>query len=128
MANYTLKNGEVYFGGDVFERGIPVVGELSYDAAIDNDYTTSKCATLINPGTVSFTCANANYNEDILNCLTGYANNAVCTKADVSIDIDTITDRITQLQKQIDDLKKKPCAAQGLRSALKTLKYERELE
>lgn len=86
-------------------------------------------------GTLSFTINNASINNDVLTYATGgtgYDQGVATVSKSFTIDgIGQVSSKIEELQAQIDNLKKnlasnKSCI--GLRPALATLKYKREVE
>lgn len=120
------KQGDAYFA-DTFDRDALM---CSMDAAFPNCYDSvgisSVCgATSGSIGSIGeWTVAkgvNSHSEGDIC-----YVNN-VATMSE----IDTVSDKLKDLQAQINALKKnleKPKVTDGLRSALKTLQYKREVE
>lgn len=127
------KQGDAYFA-DTFDRDALM---CSMDCAIEDDNAVLKSIKL-GPSEFSFTVNNASY-CDALNELTGYATTTAgntgnwtvsCNNAVVST-VDTVSDKLKDLQAQINALKKnleKPKVTDGLRLALKTLQYKREVE
>lgn len=112
------KTNEAWFG-DTFDRsGVSAMAyNCSADSAISADntvytYGTATCDSALASKGISKLCINGDTYE---------------IKADVS----SITNRVNELQEQIDDLKKNyvsKTARDDLRSALKTLHYKREVE
>lgn len=105
------KTNEAWFG-DTFDRS--GVSAMAYNCA-DNTaytYTTATCDSAPASKGISKLCINGDTYE---------------IKADVS----SITNRVNELQAQIDDLRKNyvpKTVRDDLRSALKTLRYKREVE
>lgn len=124
-----IKTGEAWFG-DSFDRSIS-----------------------LGPGELSITANNCSINTDVLSALTDYCDKYTVTSADCSIatdcsgyavtkgikdnysisidSVDTLSDRLNELNARIDDLKQNFVPKKGankLRSALKTLQYKREVE
>ena len=91
---------DVTFGGDTFDRS---------DEVLCSAKGTDTC---------SFTVANSSCYDGLTNVV-NYA-----AKADVS----SLQEQLRLLQERIDALTDKHKAPQGLRSALKTLCYEREVK
>lgn len=128
------KQEDAYFA-DTFDRDALM---CSIDCAIDANKAVPKSISIDSSG-LSFTMPNVRC-YDTLNEVTGYvattADNtgnwtlSSCDTAGVSI-VDTVSDKLQDLQAQINVLKKnleKPKVTDGLRSALKTLQYKREVE
>lgn len=123
------KTNEAYFG-DSFDRSIT-----------------------LGPGTISFAVNNCNMNTDTLAKVSGYCDNYTVASADCALtsdtadftiakgvkdisgisisSVDTLSDRLNELNARIDDLKQNFVPKKGankLRSALYTLQYKREVE
>lgn len=127
------KQGDAYFA-DTFDRDALM---CSMDCSIEADKAVSKGIKLT-PGELSFTVNNASF-CDTLNELTGYATTTAGNTGSWTISsdnitvsgVDTVSDKLKDLQAQINALKKnleKPKVTDGLRLALKTLHYKREVE
>lgn len=117
------KTNEVWFGDSFNRDSVLCSADIAYDTALDSDCTGIKAISW-DSNSATLTCNNIAVNQGILDSI-GY--NTYATKTD----IDTVSDRFTDLQAQINDLKKKletkkECSK--LRSALKTLHYKREVE
>lgn len=132
MATMKIKDGTIHYnddqqwyGGDSFNRDYaacsyvaPMQGELSFtaDAACAKGVLDSLSGTCD-----SFTLA--------------YGNNSHaegCNTISINSSVDTLSDQLGDIKARIDALedtiKKKSCAANNLRGALKTLQYKREVE
>lgn len=128
------KQGDAYFA-DTFDRDALM---CSMDCSIEADKAVSKSIPINSNGELSFTVNNISC-YDTLNELTGCVTAATgnsgswtisCDNAAVS-KVDIVSDKLQDLQAQINALKEnleKPKVADGLRSALKTLQYKREVE
>ena len=123
------------FGGKIGEVEEIWAGDSFERSALDCCYTTADTSNAISaisakPATLSFTVDNCNWNTDALatlakgECIIG--NSGIEFKA--VTDVDTVTDRFAELQKQIDELRDKIKVESKLRSELRTLKYTREVE
>lgn len=114
------KTNEAWFG-DTFDRsGVSAMAyNCSADSAIGADnlaytYTTATCDSAPAPVSkgISKICLNGDTYE-------------------IKADVTSITNRVDELQAQIDDLRKNyvpKTVRDDLRSALKTLRYKREVE
>ena len=103
VLGYTTEEQE--FGGDVFDRKI-----CAYDAA----------------NSASFTCANvAPMSDKIYVALGVDANSAVSSIDDVRHSLNELGERIAKLENARNP---SPIVTSGLRGALKTLQYKREVE
>ena len=108
MKGYT----EQEFGGDVFDRNVMYA-----------------CANST-PTSLSFVCNNDAAIDGI-----SYGVAKGCATTNLYVDdntfnasIETISERLEHLQKQINNLKQQPKAESSLRAALKTLHYPREVK
>lgn len=124
MATWKKAN-EAYFG-DTFNRDMMLCSaEIAYDTALDSDYTAVKAINWNDSNSATLTCNEVVVNQDILDGICG------STYAITTANVDTMRDRFDELQVQIDELKKKLETKKensGLRLALKTLHYKREVE
>ena len=122
------------FGGKLGEvEDIWFGDSFNRDAALNCCYATTDAASTAisaDPATLSFTVKDCNWNPDALGVLKGEIGVYTPGTVDFVCNSDTssVRDAIAELQKQIDELKAAPKAAQALRSALKTLQYKREVE
>lgn len=121
---------EVEFGGDSFNRSTLT---CSYDTA---------SAISAEPASLSFTVKNCDWNSDALEVLSGVtyskadkcSNDFVCNGTIKASDyciggsVDSLTNKLREMQEQIDELKSNYCATNKLCSALKTLQYKNEVE
>ena len=128
------KQGDAYFA-DTFDRDTML---CSMDCSIEADKAVSKGIPINSSGELSFTVNNVSC-CNTLNELTGYTtatagniDNWTISCDNVMVNgVDTVRDKLEDLQAQINALKKnleKPKVTNGLRSALKTLQYKREVE
>lgn len=112
------KTNEAWFG-DTFDRsGVSAMAyNCSVDSAINADNTVYTYAAT--------TCDSAPVSKSISKiCLNG-------DTFEIKADVSSITNKVDELQAQIDDLKKNyvpKTVRDDLRSALKTLHYKREVE
>ena len=116
------KTNEAYFG-DSFNRDSVLA---CYDAGSSDYSLTSKGISWNDCISTAASCNNIAFTKSELDGLCSYDNALV-----MNASIDTVNDKFTDLQAQINDLKKKlepkkECSE--LRSALKTLHYNREVE
>jgi hypothetical protein len=132
MATMKIKDGTIHYnddqqwyGGDSFNRDYatcsyiaPMQGEISFgvDAACAKGALDSLSGTCD-----SFTLAHGN-NSHAEGCNTIAINSSINT---LDNQLGDIKARIDALE---DAIKKKSCAANSLRGALKTLQYKREVE
>lgn len=125
MATWKRAN-EAYFG-DTFDRDVTLCNAaIAYDTASDSDCTAIKAINWNDNNTATFTCndvvINKETSDSLYNCVKAYA---------IKSDVETVSDRLYELQAQINDLKKNlemKKENSELRSALKTLHYKREVE
>ena len=123
----TMKRTNEAWFGDTFDRGVT----LCYATEDDSNYNTIlKSLAMSSPqiidkdscGEVTFTCDLANAADSI-----GYA---IAKNASVN-QVESLSDKIRDIQAQINDLRKSLETKKEnseLRSALKTLHYKREVE
>lgn len=113
------------FGGKIGEVEEVWAGDSFNRDTMDCYYSTAGVSKGIStePTTLSFTVNNCDWNADALASLTG--TNTVPFK--VVADVDTVTDKFAELQKQIDELRDKIKVESKLRSELRTLRYVREV-
>lgn len=123
-----IRTGEAWFG-DSFDRNIALgPGELSFIANNCNMDALTSLAGYNGGSTYAITADCANGLDS-----TGYALAKGSSNEDiVSIKaVDTLSDRLNTVVAQVDALKQNFVPKKGvyeLRSALKTLKYKREIE
>ena len=125
------KTNEAWFG-DTFDRN----ATLCYATTDGSNYATNiKGIDLSNSGDVTFTCDAFIPSEKTY---TGYAvakGQTGCHEVKICVDdievkgeFESITNKLHELQAQIDALKRRQMVTSELRSALKTLHYKREVE
>ena len=130
---YTGANGSFYdaFGGklgeteevwlgDSFERNNTIAtAYCSYDNALACD-STALTASSVTKGTV----------DGVINkiALNGKNYTIGVDTFELESTVSTLTDRLSQLEAQINTLKKHQTVTSELRLALKTLQYKREVE
>ena len=127
MANH-IRTGEAWFG-DSFDRNIALgSGELSFTA---NNCTMDSFTPLVgycDSGTYTMTADCAKGSDSTTYALANCEN----IKGIVGIEaVDSLTDRLDAVVAQVDALKQNFVPKKGayeLRSALKTLRYKREVE
>ena len=120
------KTNEAWFG-DTFDRGTTLCYTTEdgnhYDMLVKNlTMSSSQITDKDSYGEVTFTCDLANMADS-----TGYT---VAKSASIN-QVDSLSDKIRDIQAQINDLKKNLETKKEyseLRSALKTLHYKREVE
>lgn len=123
------KTNEAWFG-DTFDRDATL---CSY--TIDGVNSSSNCAITACNTDLSMrglTCASGSSSHadsayTVVKSVDGINSVKLCVD-DLEIKFESITDKLKQLQAQMDAVKKRPIVTSELRSALKTLHYKREVE
>lgn len=123
------KTNEAWFG-DTFDRDATLCSYTidGVDLSSNSDFAT--CNAYIPMGEMTYASGSNSQAESAYTVAKGiYGINSVQSCVDsLEAKFEPITDKLKQLQAQIDSLKKRPVVTSELRSALKTLHYKREVE
>lgn len=123
------KTNEAWFG-DTFDRDSTLCSYTidGVDSSSNSAITACNTDLLMNGLTyASGSCGHAESAYAVAKSIDGMNSVKLCVD-DLEIKFESITDKLKQLQAQIDGLKKRPVVTSELRSALKTLNYKREVE
>ena len=123
-----IKANEAYFG-DTFNRDATLCSYTIDGVDLSSDSNIATCSAYIPRGEMTYAKANAENAYTIAKGVNGISTMELCVDdLKVNEQFESITDKLKQLQVQIDALKKRQIITSELRSALKTLHYKREVE
>lgn len=125
------KTNEAWFG-DTFDRDTTLCSYTTDGVGLSSNGSIAACNAYIPMGELTYASGSNSNAESIFTVAKGTdgINSTKLCVDDLAINgkCESITDKLQQLQAQIDALKKRPIVISELRSALKTLHYKREVE
>lgn len=127
--NNWKKANEAWFG-DTFNRDTTLCSYTIDGVDLSSDSNFATCSAYIPMGEMTYASGSNSQAESAYTVAKGVPgiNLVKSSVDDLEIKFESITDKLKQLQTQIDSLKKRPMVTSELRSALKTLHYKREVE